>query len=295
MEQANAKVAKRGVDVLKSILEAPSVQEQFKNALKENSGAFVASVIDLYNSDKGLQECEPKKVVMEALKAAVMKLPINKSLGFAYIIKFNNSVRKADGSYEKVPTPTFVPGYKGYNQLAMRTGQYRTINADIVYEGEVKKKNKLTGEISFDGEKTSDKVTGYFAYFELLNGFSKTLYVELEDMAKHAKRFSPSIKFDKNVTVASLMKRAGRDSTGLGWDGDFDSMALKTCLRNLLSKYGYLSVDMQNAIAADIEADSMQDRDRLVEDTEAQVIDLNEEPENSQPEAKNEQQNEEPY
>lgn len=278
MEQKNGQVSKRNIDVLKSILNADSVIEQFRNALKENAGAFVASIIDLYNSDKGLQKCEPKAVVMEALKAAVMKLPINKALGFAYIIVFNNSVRKADGSYEKVPTPTFVPGYKGYNQLAMRTGQYRTINADIVYEGEVKKKNKLTGEISFDGEKTSDKVTGYFAYFELLNGFSKTLYVELEDMAKHAKRFSPSIKFDKNVTVASLMKRAGRDSTGLGWDGDFDAMALKTCLRNLLSKYGYLSVDMQNAIAADIEADSMQNGDRLVEDTEAEVVDLTDEP-----------------
>jgi len=273
------KVSKRGVDVLKGILAADSVQDQFKNALKENSGAFVASVIDLYNSDKGLQECEPKTVVMEALKAAVMKLPINRALGFAYIIKFNNSVRLPDGTYKKVPTPTFMPGYKGYIQLAMRTGQYRNINSDIVYEGELKYKNKLTGEISFDGEKTSDKVVGYFAYFELTNGFSKTLYMDLESMAKHAKRFSPSIKSDKRVTVQSLMAMAGKDSSGLGWTGDFDSMALKTVLRNLLAKYGYLSVDMQNALSSDIGSDSMSDRNSLVENTEAEIIDLEEEPE----------------
>lgn len=290
MEQKQ--IAKRNIDVLKSILNADSVQDQFKNALKENSGAFVASVIDLYNSDKGLQECEPKAVVMEALKAAVMKLPINKALGFAYIVKFNNSVKQHDGSIKKVPTPTFMPGYKGYIQLAMRTGQYRNINSDIVYEGELKSRNKLTGEISFDGEKTSDKIIGYFAYFELINGFSKTLYVELEDMAKHAKRFSPSIKNDKNVNVKSLIALAGKDSSGLGWTGDFDSMALKTALRNLLSKYGYLSVEMQNALANDISSDSMEERDRLVEHTEAEVIDLSEE---SEQESKEQEKTEEPY
>ena len=233
------------VDVLKSVMNAPSVQEQFRNALKENSGSFIASVIDLYNNDSALQECDPKAVVMEALKAAVLKLPINKALGFAYVLPFKN---------KGVSTPTFIPGYKGYIQLAMRTGQYRTINADIVYEGEVQKANKLTGEIKFDGKKESDKVIGYFAYFELLNGFNKTLYVTLEDMAKHAKHYAPSIKFDGRATHEALKLKAGKDATGIGWMGDFDGMALKTVLRNLLSKYGYLSIEMQNAIAGDMES-----------------------------------------
>ena len=138
----------------------------------------MASLIDLYTGDKQLQTCNAKAVVSEALRAATMRLPLNKALGFAYIIVFNNSVRNPDGSFSKVPTPTFVPGYKGYIQLAMRTGQYRTINADFVYEGELRKVDKLKGEVAFDGEKKSDKIVGYFCYFELLNGFSKTLYVK---------------------------------------------------------------------------------------------------------------------
>jgi recombination protein RecT len=245
------------INALKNVMNADSVQEQFKNALKENSGAFIASVIDLYNSDSGLQECDPVKVVNEALKAAVLKLPINKALGFAYIIKFNNSRKDVQtGQWIKVPTPTFVPGYKGYIQLAMRTGYYRSINADVVYEGELQKTNKLTGEIKLDGEKTSDKIVGYFAHFELLNGFSKTLYVSVQNMAKHAKQYSPSIKNENKATIDALIQLSGKDSTGLGWTGDFDSMALKTVLRNLLSKYGYLSIEMQTAITNDYESES---------------------------------------
>lgn len=166
------------IDVLKNMLSAPSVVEQFKNALAKNSSTFIASIIDLYNSDSNLQLCEPKAVVMEALKAAVLKLPINKALGYAYIIPYNNSKKDPKtGGYVKVMEPTFQLGYKGYIQLAERSNQYRTINADVVYEGELRKVNKLTGEIAFDGDKTSDKVVGYFCYFELLNGFSKTLYM----------------------------------------------------------------------------------------------------------------------
>lgn len=241
------------VQKFKSVMQAPSVLEQFQNALGENKEAFVASLIDLYNTDNKLQQCDPNKVVMEALKAAVLKLPINKALGFAYILPFNKNTKMSDGSWVKVPTPTFIIGYKAYIQMAMRTGQYRTINADIVYEGEVQKVNKLTGEISFDGERTSDKVVGYFAYFELLNGFSKTNYVTLLDVAKHAKKYSPSLTYEKSITPESLMRLAGQDPTGLGWSGDFDSMALKTVVRNLLSKYGFLSIEMQTAITKDAE------------------------------------------
>jgi len=156
--------------------------------------------------------------------------------------------------------------------MAMRTGQYRTINADIVYEGEIHKVNKLTGELRFDGTKTSDKVVGYFAYFELLNGFNKTLYVELEDMAKHAKKYSPSIKNDKKVTIETLKALAGKDPSGIGWAGGFDDMAIKTVLRNLLSKYGYLSVEMQNALSDDIKNDSEEKNPMPI-----QIIDIDDE------------------
>ncbi len=276
---------RKPVDVLKSIMNAESVQQQFKNALGKNAGTFVASVIDLYNGDTGLQQCQPKQVVMEALKAAVLHLPINKALGYAYVIPFKNT-KKVNGQWVKVYEPVFQMGYKGYIQLAMRTGQYRTINADAVYEGELRKVNKLTGEIAFDGERTSDKVVGYFCYFELLNGFSKTLYMTVEQMANHAKRYSKGlVKYDEagnkvDVTVDSLVALAdlpmAPDSKTVGWLGNFHGMAIKTVIRNLLSKYGYLSVEMQNAISNDYEGDNVTDgRDTLIQNNaNAQTVDM---------------------
>lgn len=268
--------APKKVDVLKSMLSAPSVVEQFQNALAKNAPTFIASVIDLYNGDNKLQLCEPKQVVMEALKAAVLHLPINKSLGFAYIIPFQNSKKDDKGNWIKVYEPVFQMGYKGFIQLAMRTGQYRTINADVVYEGELRKANKLTGEISFDGEKRSDKVIGYFCYFELLNGFSKTLYMTVEQMAEHAKRYSKGLK--KETTVESLLNLSNLpvapDSKTVGWMGNFHGMAVKTVIRNLLGKYGYLSVEMQQAIVNDTDGDTAENRDNLVQENgNAQVFD----------------------
>ncbi|MBQ7774534.1 MAG: recombinase RecT [Lachnospiraceae bacterium] len=278
----------KGVDLLKNMLNAESVQAQFKNALGKNSGTFVASVIDLYNGDPNLQKCEPKQVVMEALKAAVLHLPINKALGYAYIIPFNNSRKRLDEQghevldpnthkpiWDKVSEPVFQMGYKGFIQLAMRTGQYRTLNADVVYDGELRKVNKLTGEIAFDGEKTSDKVIGYFCYFELLNGFSKTLYMTVEQMAAHAKRYSKGLK--KDTTVETLLNLANlpvsADSNTVGWLGNFHGMAIKTVIRNLLSKYGYLSVEMQNAIANDYEGENTTGNSGVVDEQQATVID----------------------
>ena len=266
---------------LKNVLSTDSVKEQFKNALGKNADTFIASVIDLFNSDSKLRECNPKQVVMEALKAAVLHLPINKSLGFAYIIPYSNSYPKKDEYgrdmigqdgkkiWEKKLEPTFQLGYKGYIQLAMRTGQYRTLNADVVYEGEVRKVSKLTGEIAFDGDKKSDKVIGYFCYFELLNGFAKTLYMTVDQMANHAKRYSKGLK--KEVTVDQLKALADMpvstdDNKTVGWLGNFHSMGVKTVVRNLLSKFGYLSVEMQTAIADDMRSEEWADATEVKDD-----------------------------
>jgi recombination protein RecT len=245
------------VEVLKGVINAPSIQAQFKNALGEHKDAFVASLIDLFTGDKALQACDPKLLITEALRAATLRLPLNKALGFAYIVPFNKNEKTVTPEGREVwtstPIPTFIPGYKGYIQLAMRTGQYKTINADLVHEGELSKTDKLTGEISFDGEKTSDKVVGYFCYFRLLNGFTKTLYVTVEDMAAYAKRYSPSVK--KTTTVEALIEKANAAAVSktVGWEGNFNDMALKTVIRRLLSKYGYLSVEMHSAISKDVE------------------------------------------
>jgi recombination protein RecT len=217
-------VATRPTDMLKQIMAMPSVKEQFENCLGDSSRQFVASLIDLYGSDNYLQQCEPKAVVMEALKAATLKLPINKSLGFAYVIPYKNH-----GKQE----PQFQIGYKGLIQLAMRTGKYRHINADCVYEGELIHQDKLTGEIEL-GEPKSDKVVGYFAMFETINGFRKVIYWPTEKVMAHAKRFSKS--FSKDFTP---------------WKSDFDGMAFKTLLKNLLGKYGIMSIDMEQAFIED--------------------------------------------
>lgn len=269
-QQQGQQVAKavKPVDILKKNLNADSVQAQFRNALGKNAPSFVASIIDLYNTDASLQQCDPNKVICEALKAAVLKLPINRALGFAYVIAYNNNRKVKDpatGSerWQKVMEPTFQLGYKGYIQLAMRTGYYKTINADVVYEGELQTVNKLTGEVSFDGVRISDKVIGYFCYFELLNGFAKALFMTVEQMAQHAKRFSKGLS--KEVTVEQLVALAAQpvqvESKTVGWLGNFHSMAMKTVIRLLLSKYGYLSIEMQNAMVDDQTGDTYEVRD----------------------------------
>lgn len=262
-------VAAQPINALKSMLSAPSVQAQFNNALGNHKDAFVASLIDLYTGDKSLQTCKPQAVIAEALRAATLQLPLNKALGFAYIVVYNNNVKQPDGSWQKVPTPTFIPGYKGYIQLAMRTGQYRTINADVVYEGEMRKVDKLSGEVKFDGEKKSDKVVGYFCYFQLLNGFSKTLYMSVEEMASYAKRYSPGLRRDTTIEALAALANAGvPDKKAVGWTGNFNDMGIKTVIRRLLSKYGYLSVEMQDAISKDVDAENsaMEARDEAIAD-----------------------------
>ena len=197
------------------------MKQSFRNVLEENAGAFMASILELYQSDTALQECDPNKIILEALKAATLKLPINKQLGFAYIIPYKG-------------IPQFQLGYKGYIQLAQRSGQYRYINADVVYEGEQVTYDRITGMLMITGEATSDTPIGYFAYFQLLNGFEKCVYWTREKVEAHAKRYS---------------KAWNRQNSP--WHTNFDAMALKTVIRNIISKYGVMSVEFANAVAED--------------------------------------------
>lgn len=264
-----------GLALLKSTIESDKVQGRLQQCVKENKGAFTSSILDLYTGDKSLQTCEPNAIIAECLKAAALNLPVNKALGFAYVVVYNNNKRQPDGSWVKVPTPTFILGYKGYIQLAMRTGQYRTVNADVVYEGELRHKDKLSGMIDLSGEKTSDKIIGYFAYFEMLNGFSKTLYMSLRDMADYAIRYSPSMP--KGTKPETLMEKAndGVVSKQVGWLGNFNDMAIKTCIRRLISKYGYMSIEMQDAYTEDINSDkAMEERQAIVENTANIAVDV---------------------
>lgn len=210
-----------GYKQLKTILNNDTMKQSFRNVLEENAGAFMASILELYQSDTALQECDPNKIILEALKAATLKLPINKQLGFAYIIPYKG-------------VPQFQLGYKGYIQLAQRSGQYRYINADVVYEGEQVTYDRITGMLMITGEATSDTPIGYFAYFQLLNGFEKCVYWTREKVEAHAKRYSRSWSRQNSP-----------------WHTNFDAMALKTVIRNIISKYGVMSVEFANAVAED--------------------------------------------
>lgn len=265
------------VVAFKEMLKEDFINDQLTSALNENKGAFVASLVELYTGDKSLQTCNPKLVAMEAVKAASLNLPINKALGFAYIVVYNNSVKTPQG-WMKVPTPTFVLGYKGYIQLASRTGEYKTINATPVYDGEFIKRDRLTGYIDVSGEKISDKVVGYAGYIEYRNGFSKAEYMTVEEMAKHAIRFSPSIP--KSMKVEDLISLASKEPEGkkVGWLGNFNDMAVKTILRRLISKYGYMSVQMQKAFDNDNMDSQVQTREEIIlENISSESIDLTDE------------------
>lgn len=263
------------------------VQNQLKQVLGKNAGTFATSLVEVFTNDTQLQKCDQKKVIQEAIKAATLKLPLNKQLGYSYILVFNNWDKV---SRKSVPTPQIVLGYRGYIQLAMRTGQYKNINADVVYEGEMIGRDKLSGAIDLSGEKVSEKVVGYFAHFETVNGFSKTLFMSLGEMAGYALKFSPSFKrnAEKNPlpTVDALCDMAndqavnGPQQGKVGWEGDFNSMAIKTVLRRLLSKYGYLSIEMMSALAED-ESSAVEQRNEENNETkpvfDAQAVEIKEE------------------
>lgn len=240
---------------LESWMSSQKIRQKFDEVLDKGAGAFVTSLLSLVKTTPALQQSNPTTILSAAMTAATLKLPINPNLGFAYIIPYKNK-----GQMEA----QFQMGWKGYVQLAMRTGQYKTINAGPVYEGQVEDIDFISGEI-VRGKKRSDKVIGYVAYFQLINGFSKTLYMSKEEVLHHAETFSKSYKYGGGV-----------------WKTNFDAMAVKTVLKQLISKYGIMSIDMQGeALAAAIEKDQaiigadggLQYADNPMHSTEPQSID----------------------
>jgi recombination protein RecT len=222
------------------------IQNQLTSIMGKNAGSFTSSMIELFSQDSGLQECDPKAVVMEAMKAAALHLPLSKSLGRAYVLPFQIKGKA---------TPTFVIGWRGLVDLAVRTGQYETINAICVYKGEMTGQDKLSGFVSLEGMKESNEVLGYLGYFKLTTGFRKMVFMTVEQMAHYGKLYAPTLKFNK-ITEEELIKKAqeqaehGPQAGAIGWFGDFNAMALKTVVRKVLS-WGPMSIELQNAIAND--------------------------------------------
>lgn len=217
-------VAQKEAKTLKGMLEMPAYKNKFNEMLGKKAAGFMSSIIAVTNNNKLLAKAEPATVIGAAAQAAMLDLPINQSLGFAYIVPYKGAAQ-------------FQLGYKGYIQLAQRSGQYVDIGAKTVYEGELEYENRLLDKFKF-GERTGDKVIGYLAYFRLTNGFEKMLFMELDEMIAHAKKYSKSYS-------------GGTEKWGLA---DFNTMAEKTVLKRLLSKYGPLSIEsvqMSQALSND--------------------------------------------
>lgn len=210
---------------LKNLMESGVVLKKLNDVLgsEKKAASFVSSVISVANGNPQLRNANPMTILGSAMVAATLDLPIVPTLGLAYIVPYKGQCQ-------------FQLGYKGLIELAERSGQFRNIIDEVVYEGQLVKKNKFTGEYVFDEDgKVSDKVVGYMARMDLVNGFSKTIFWTKEEVEKHAGRFSQAF-------------RSGFTSP---WKTDFDAMARKTVLKALFAKYAPKSIALQQAIKFD--------------------------------------------
>ena len=212
---------------VKTLVKNSKIKKMLEEALRDKAPQFMNSLVSVVNSNQSLQKVDQMSVINSAMIAASLDLPINQNLGYMWLVP-----------YKGTATPQI--GYKGYIQLAMRTGQYKAINAIAVYEGEISAWNALTEDVDYDPSKRSgDAVIGYIGYFKLLNGFEKTVYWTREQIDQHRQRFS---------------KMSGGENPSGVWASDYDAMALKTVLRNMLSKWGPMSTEMATAVSQDEEA-----------------------------------------
>lgn len=207
------------------LMRSPGVMAKIKDVLgnEKVAAGFISSVISIANGSKQLRKADPMTVVGAAMVAATLQLPVVPTIGLAYIVPYKGAAQ-------------FQIGYKGLIELAERSGQFKNIIDEVVYEGQLVRKNRFTGEYVFDEDgRKSDKVIGYMARFDLINGFSKTIFWTIAEVQAHANKFSQAY-------------RSGYDCP---WKSDFDAMARKTVLKALFSKYAPKSIQMQNAIAFD--------------------------------------------
>lgn len=234
-------------------------QDAVKNQINEviggkNGQRFISAVVSAVNNNPALQECTNQSILSAALLGEALKLSPSPQLGQYYMVPFNDK--------EKGKVAQFQLGYKGYIQLAIRSGQYKKLNVLAIKEGELVRFDPLNEEIEVnliaDEEKReAAKTIGYYAMFEYVNGFRKAIYWSRKRMEAHALKYSNGYRAKKGYTF---------------WEKDFDGMAYKTMLRQLISKWGIMSIDMQMALDSDM-AVIHEDGTKEYVETEAIVID----------------------
>lgn len=220
---------------IKGYFAKDGVQKKFQELLGKKSTGFITSVMQVVNSNNLLSVATPESVYNSAAMAATLDLPINNNLGFAWIVPYKENKKDAQGNWISKSVAQFQMGWKGYVQLAQRTGQYKAINVIEVYENQFKTYDRLTEELDADFKLVGKgSIVGYVAYFKLINGFEKTSYWSIEEVNAHGAKFSKT--FSSNTGV---------------WKENFNAMAKKTVLKNTLSKWGILSIEMQQATIVD--------------------------------------------
>lgn len=250
-----------GLQAFNQTITNPSTQKYLQDVLGERKGSFVNNLTALVANNAQLQECVPLTVMFAALKATALNLPLENSLGMAYCIPYKNNK-------DNTTVAQFQLGYKGFKQLALRSGQFAVIpNATDIKEGELKSRNRLTGECVFefiedDTQRAKAKTIGYASYFKLLNGAESTFYMSIEEMEAHALRYSQTYR-----SRTDYIKKSSK------WTTDFDDMAKKTVIKLNLSRNAPLSVEMQDAIKADQSVMYEADKYEYADNMEQQIVD----------------------
>ena len=220
-----------------TLIKSDAVQKSLSQTLGDAMRAktFTSSLISAVSTNPALRECDGMSIISAALLGESLNLSPSPQLGQYYIVPFKD--RKTGTT-----KGTFQLGWKGYYQLALRSGQYKNIDAVAIKEGELKSYDPITGHIEIEPmedevARENARTIGYYAYFELINGFKKEMYWSREKMEAHAEKYSMGYKAHKGYTF---------------WENDFDSMAIKTMYRQLIGKYGIMSIDMQKAYVNDM-------------------------------------------
>lgn len=261
-QRAAAPVAQTNVTaMLNTYLDRDGMRKRFDELLGKRSPQFISSIVSMVNADQNMQQafCEsPMTVIQAALKAATFDLPVDQNLGYAYIVPFKN-YKKDQG--RKVTEASFILGWKGMHQLALRTGAYKTINVVDIREGELKRYNRLTEEVDIDfiedeTEREQRPVIGYVGYYRLVNGAEKTIYMSKKAIENHERKH-----------------RKG-EYQGRGWRDDWDAMARKTVYRILIGKWGVMSIDYQTADEGRQLADVMAEDAKAEDIIDAEFVDV---------------------
>lgn len=260
--KASTAIAKAQKLSFSSFVGGEATQKAIMNTLQDSARTktFTSSLISAVTTNPELQKCDATSIISAALLGESLNLSPSPQLGHYYLVPFKDN--KAG-----ITKATFQLGWKGYYQLALRTGQYKNIEAVAVKEGELRSFNPITGEVELDPmtdevAREKAKTVGYYAFFELINGFKKAIYWSKEKMEAHAEKYSAGYRAHKGFTF---------------WEKDFDGMALKTMYRQLISKYGIMSVEMQKAFVHDMTAsNTIEANDNEVQyfDNDAEIIDI---------------------